>query len=115
MDAFNTFDHNKDGVITHQELRLTLQQLGEHVTEQEAKDIIAEVDENKDGAVNFPEFCHMMGMRKRSSSTVSTSSFITSPFNKNNDNSSKKKAPKEKKIKLQIRDKLKRIFHSSSH
>ncbi|KAG2221121.1 hypothetical protein INT45_004430 [Circinella minor] len=103
MDAFNTFDHNKDGVITHQELRLTLQQLGEYVSEQEAKDIIADVDENKDGVVNFPEFLHMMGMRKRTSSSSSFN--FSSPFDKN------KKPVKEKKLKFQIRDKLKRIFH----
>ena len=99
MDAFDTFDHNKDGVITHQELRLTLQQLGEHVSEKEAKAIIADVDENKDGVVNFPEFLHMMGMRKRTSSFT-----LSSPFDKS------KKPQKEKKLKVQIRDRLKRIF-----
>ncbi|KAI9275435.1 hypothetical protein BDA99DRAFT_555229 [Phascolomyces articulosus] len=110
MDAFNTFDQDGDGVITHQELRLTLQQLGEPVTEQEAKDIIAEVDENKDGVVNFSEFLHMMGMRGRSTSAASASSFALSSRNNSKKSSSKEKKP----TKHRLREKLKKVFRSSS-
>ncbi|KAI9479512.1 hypothetical protein BDB00DRAFT_182984 [Zychaea mexicana] len=107
VEAFHAFDCNGDGVITHEELRLTLQQLGEHVSEQEAKDIIAEVDENEDGVVSFNEFLHMMGMRASSSSTEPKTATTTST--KTN---TTRKDGKDKKGKHRFQAKLKRIFRS---
>ncbi|KAL4658345.1 calcium-binding protein 5-like [Arapaima gigas] len=60
-DAFKEFDMDGDGAITTEELRLAMKKLlGEHMTRREIDDVIREVDNNKDGTVDFEEFVKMM-------------------------------------------------------
>ena len=59
-EAFDRFDINKDGRITVDELRQVFSELGVNLTETEGKNMIAKVDENKNGTVEFEEFILLM-------------------------------------------------------
>lgn len=58
--AFELFDKDKDGKISPIELKEVMQSLGENLTDQDVKDMIAEADQNGDGYINFNEFKRMM-------------------------------------------------------
>ena len=58
--AFKVFDRDGDGLITAEELRLTMNNLGEPLTEVEVKAMIAEADTDGDGKSNFEEFKSLM-------------------------------------------------------
>jgi len=53
---FNMHDANGDGQISAEELKSFLGEMGARMTDQEAKEGIAEVDLDKDGYINFKEF-----------------------------------------------------------
>ncbi|CAL0303340.1 unnamed protein product [Lupinus luteus] len=61
-EAFNVFDHNRDGFITVEELRTVLSSLGlkQGRTVEECKKMIMKVDVDGDGMVNYKEFKQMM-------------------------------------------------------
>lgn len=58
--AFKVFDRDGDGLITAEELRLTMNNLGEPLTEAELTAMIAEADTDGDGKINFEEFKNLM-------------------------------------------------------
>jgi len=58
--SFRVFDRDGDGLITAEELRLTMNNLGEPLTEDEVSSMIAEADLDGDGKINFPEFQKLM-------------------------------------------------------
>merc|ERR1712038_169925 len=58
--AFKVFDRDGDGLITAEELRLTMNNLGEPLTEAELNAMIAEADTDGDGKINFEEFKNLM-------------------------------------------------------
>ena len=53
---FKLHDANGDGQISAEELQSFLSEMGDRMTDQEAKEEIAEVDLDKDGQINFKEF-----------------------------------------------------------
>jgi calcium-binding protein CML len=57
--AFDVFDANKDGFIDEQELSDGMERLGEKLTLQECREIIATADKDKDGKLSFAEFLSM--------------------------------------------------------
>ncbi|CAI0542799.1 unnamed protein product [Linum tenue] len=62
--VFATFDKNGDGFITKQELKESLKNIRISVTEAEAEEMVAKVDSNGDGLIDFEEFkilCRTMG------------------------------------------------------
>lgn len=59
-DAFDVFDTNKDGVISHAELKTMMHNLGELLTDREIAAMINEVDTDGDGNVNFDEFVTLL-------------------------------------------------------
>eukprot|EP00486_Rosalina_sp_Unknown_P001511 CAMPEP_0201574364 /NCGR_PEP_ID=MMETSP0190_2-20130828/18802_1 /ASSEMBLY_ACC=CAM_ASM_000263 /TAXON_ID=37353 /ORGANISM="Rosalina sp." /LENGTH=160 /DNA_ID=CAMNT_0048002503 /DNA_START=155 /DNA_END=637 /DNA_ORIENTATION=- len=59
-DTFNLFDKDQDGKISFDDLKKTLTQLGEAVTDQDVKDMIKEADLNGTGYIDFEEFKIMM-------------------------------------------------------
>lgn len=59
MQAFVAFDKNKDGFITAEELKLGMQQLGTQMSDEQIAAMIAAVDKDKDGKVDFKEFALM--------------------------------------------------------
>jgi Ca2+-binding EF-hand superfamily protein len=57
---FTTFDTNKDGFITPDEIKLAMMAIGRNVTLEEAAAIIRTVDSNGDGRLDQREFCELM-------------------------------------------------------
>merc|ERR1739844_239656 len=60
VHAFKVFDRDNDGLISAEELRLTMNNLGEPLTEAEVKAMIAEADTDGDGKIIFEEFKNLM-------------------------------------------------------
>jgi calmodulin len=58
--AFKVFDIDGNGFIDAHELRLTMQNLGENLTEEDVKAMISEADTNGDGRIDYEEFIKMM-------------------------------------------------------
>ena len=55
IDLFNSFDENNDGYITKKELRKGLKDL-QNKTDKEVEEIMASMDTDQNGAINFNEF-----------------------------------------------------------
>jgi len=58
--AFKVFDKDGDGLISAEEIRITMNDLGEELTEEEVKAMLAEADVNGDGQIDFTEFKRIM-------------------------------------------------------
>jgi Ca2+-binding EF-hand superfamily protein len=59
-ELFRTFDSNKDGFITADEIKLAMLTIGRNITMEEAQNIIRTVDSNGDGRLDQREFCELM-------------------------------------------------------
>jgi calmodulin len=68
-EAFSLFDNDNDGTISTNELGRVLKQLGQNLSDQELKDLIEEVDMDKNGEVDFQEFVTLMAKRLHESET----------------------------------------------
>ncbi|XP_008703622.1 calmodulin-like [Ursus americanus] len=64
--AFSRFDTNGDGTINTQELGAVMRDLGEDLSEDELKKLIALVDTDGDGVISFQEFLAEMVKRMKS-------------------------------------------------
>lgn len=60
IEAFQVFDREGNGLITAQELRHVMTNLGEKLTAEEADEMIREADVDGDGQINYEEFVKMM-------------------------------------------------------
>ncbi|CAB4065822.1 CALM [Lepeophtheirus salmonis] len=60
VHAFRVFDRDGDGLISKEELKLTMNNLGEPLTDAEVKAMIEEADMDGDGRINFQEFSRLM-------------------------------------------------------
>ena len=58
--SFKVFDRDGDGLITEDELHITMQKLGEPMNEDEVKAMIAEADLDGDGKIDLKEFQILM-------------------------------------------------------
>ena len=58
--AFKKFDTDGSGYITVKELRQILAKIGQHYTEEQIAELVAIVDQNNDGRLNFQEFVKLM-------------------------------------------------------
>ena len=58
--AFDLFDTDRDGRLDFKELQRALQVLKQPSSDTDVRKMIALVDENADGVVNFDEFIHMV-------------------------------------------------------
>ncbi|XP_027078523.1 caltractin [Coffea arabica] len=59
-EAFELFDTDNSGTIDAKELNVAMRALGFELTEEEINRMIAEVDKDGSGAIDFDEFVHMM-------------------------------------------------------
>ena len=65
-EAFNLYDENNDGHITTTELSTVLKKLGQNPSEQQIADFIKECDTDKNGTIDFLEFCrYLVNFRRK--------------------------------------------------
>ncbi|MFB2980394.1 EF-hand domain-containing protein [Microseira sp. BLCC-F43] len=55
--TFEIFDRDGNGTISIKELKQVIQAIGQNVTQTQLQEIIAEIDINRDGEIDFEEFC----------------------------------------------------------
>lgn len=60
LEAFQMFDLDGDGFITVEELKSGMEQLGESITLEEAREMIQAADDNNDGRIDFNEYARKM-------------------------------------------------------
>ncbi|CAA3006581.1 calmodulin 3 [Olea europaea subsp. europaea] len=58
-NVFATFDKNHDGFITKKELEESLKRIGISATEKDVEEMVEKVDSNRDGLIDFDEFCKL--------------------------------------------------------
>lgn len=68
-DAFEMFDRDKDGTITAKELANVMCSLNQDPTEEELNEMIAEVDLDGNGEIDFEEFVTLMNRRSKETDT----------------------------------------------
>ena len=68
-DAFELFDKDKDGTITAKELANVMKSLNQDPSEQELNEMIAEVDIDGNGNIDFEEFVTLMNRRSKETDT----------------------------------------------
>ena len=67
--VFDTFDKNKDGHISIGELKAVMNRLGHNPSDEDLAGFVKECDVNKNGTIQFSEFCHcLFRLRKTVSS-----------------------------------------------
>jgi len=59
-EAFRSFDKDNDGLISSAELGVVMRSLGQDPSRSELNAMIADVDADGDGNINFEEFVRMM-------------------------------------------------------
>lgn len=59
-DAFKYFDKNGDGFITATEIKQVMNELGQEISEEQAEQMLAEVDKEGSGRVTYQRFKSMM-------------------------------------------------------
>ncbi|CAB3405116.1 unnamed protein product [Caenorhabditis bovis] len=59
-DVFGVFDKNGDGLISIDDLLFVMYQLGEKLTEAEAREMIRQGDLDHDGMIDFQEFVNII-------------------------------------------------------
>ena len=64
-EAFQAFDKDGSGSITTIELGTVMRSLGQNLNESEIKEIIDEVDEDKNGTIDFHEFLSLMARKMK--------------------------------------------------
>ena len=62
---FDLIDRAGKGSISADDLKRVMTAVGEAVTDEDIKNMIAEADLNTDGVVDFPEFAKMMQQRRK--------------------------------------------------
>merc|ERR1712151_1475996 len=60
IEAFKVFGRDGDGFISAGELRYSMTNLGEKLSDQEVDEMIREADLDNDGQINYDEFVKMM-------------------------------------------------------
>ena len=67
--TFRLFDENNDGNIDEKELGNVFRSLGQHYTQAELAEMIAEIDSDGSGVIEFNEFLQLMRRRMRDTDT----------------------------------------------
>ncbi|KAK3139255.1 hypothetical protein QOZ80_5AG0380290 [Eleusine coracana subsp. coracana] len=64
-EAFSLFDKDGDGTITSKEFGTVMRSLGQSPTEAELQEMVAEVDADGSGAIDFHEFLVLLARKMR--------------------------------------------------
>ncbi|XP_043711073.1 caltractin-like [Telopea speciosissima] len=62
-EAFELFDTDGSGTIDAKELNVAMRSLGFEMTDEQINQMIADVDKDGSGAIDFDEFVHMMNAK----------------------------------------------------
>ena len=57
------FDCDGNGLISREELRKVMKNIGENLSEQDLTDMIEEADKNGDGMIDFEEFSSILARK----------------------------------------------------
>ena len=57
---FKAFDKNGDGSISPEELKFALKNLGQELTAEDIKELMIQVDKNRDGKIDINEFTNLI-------------------------------------------------------
>jgi len=76
-EAFFSVDKDADGTLNPQEFQDLMRSLGQNPTEPELQDMINEMDVDKKGTIDFPEFLNLMGRKMQYGDTHED---LTEPF-----------------------------------
>lgn len=79
-EAFVAFDKDKSGTIDIWELRQVLEAMGQAPTEEELFAMIAEVDDNMSGSIDFSEFLAVVESQKQQAEQLSKNNDLLDAF-----------------------------------
>ena len=79
-EAFVAFDKDKSGTIDVWELRQVLADMGQAPTEEELFAMMAEVDDNMSGSIDFPEFLAVVESQKTQAEQLSKNNDMLDAF-----------------------------------
>lgn len=68
-EAFQIFDKDGDGSITTKELGTVMRSLGQNPSDEDLQQMIAEVDQDKSGTIDFREFLGLMAKKMKETDT----------------------------------------------
>jgi calmodulin len=85
--AFAMYDKDKDGKISTKELGSIMRNLGQNPTEKELLEMIAEVDQDQSGTIEFNEFISMIVKRMKDKSLEEEVKEAFKIFDKDRNNS----------------------------
>lgn len=85
-EIFSMYDEDGGGSISTEELGKVMRNLGQNPTEEELKDIIAEIDIDGNGEVDFDEFLLLMGKNARETDIMDDYYETFQLFDRDNDN-----------------------------
>ncbi|CAF2736995.1 unnamed protein product [Rotaria sp. Silwood2] len=76
QETFNAFDKNADGYITAKEIKRTMKELGERLTDKQAKTMLKSADSDGDGKLSKDEFRTLFNhLAQFTNSTLTTPPF----------------------------------------
>ncbi|KAF8154579.1 anthrax edema factor in complex with calmodulin and pyrophosphate [Crassisporium funariophilum] len=103
-DAFSLFDKDNDGTITSNELGTVMRSLGKTPTDSEIQEMIKEVDQDRNGTIEFAEFIEMMGRKTHAEGLEAELKEAFKVFD--TDNSGKISTSELSKVMLNLGEKL---------
>jgi Ca2+-binding EF-hand superfamily protein len=68
-EAFDQVDRDKDGFLTIKEIAATIKNFGDPPKEKDIKDMVAEVDIDGNGSIEFKEFITLLARKMRDADT----------------------------------------------
>ena len=83
-EAFAYFDKDGDGLINMEDLGRVMRNLRMNPTEQELQDLIAELDNNNNGSIDFDEFLLLMAKKSKDTDIIERSLDAFRVFDKQN-------------------------------
>lgn len=63
--TFDSFDLNRDGHISKEELATVMRGMGQSPSEREIEDMIREADQDQNGLIEYPEFLDLMARKMK--------------------------------------------------